>query len=87
MRKATLSISRGLELRVMHPDAGEVKVRLNRVHAQHLSAALRAFAGGPCKGAELNAGTFTDFDVELVEKRERCSVVRLAAPRGGVVRL
>jgi hypothetical protein len=74
---ADVSISRSLELRV-NVNGELTTVRLDRIAAQHLAAAINAFSGPTAKGATLNAGKFTTvFATPVKEKAKAARVVRL----------
>jgi hypothetical protein len=87
-QKVVVSLNRSLEMRVSHPEIGRLKFQLDRISAQHLAASLRVFSGAPSRGVIANAGKINVVLGDLVwPEATRSRVVRLAAPRGGVVRL
>jgi hypothetical protein len=83
---ADVSISRSLELTV-NVNGERTTVRLDRIATQNLAAAMNAYSGPTLKGAALNAGRFNKVSATPVKEKSKARVVRLSAPRGGVVRL
>ena len=80
---STIKLTPDLGLIISTPDA-TVGVRLTRLHAQVLSAALNSIAGVPGKGLERNAMTFrTVYGQAVRTLPKRMPVVRLGyKPRG-----
>jgi hypothetical protein len=73
---ADVSISRSLELTV-NVNGERTTVRLDRIAAQHLAAAMNAFSGPTAKGATLNAGTFNTVSATPIKAKAGKGVVRI----------
>lgn len=74
MSDSTLTVTRDLAVRIVTPESA-VEVKLNRLAAQIVAAALQTHAGSPSRGTELNASRLGTVPAEAIRRQPRVSPV------------